>query len=546
MKRSLIATLAVAAAALAQIRPIHDVRRNNSQGVPELEGQSVTVTGVVTEAGHFGGWGPARVEDSTGGVALYDASVADLSVVDGLTVTGTVKSFHGLTETAPVDQPVNHGAVAEPLPQRFRIPDIGRIDTATGYVGTEGRLVGFDSVWIEHSPGELFAGDQGHTFRNSRGQAAELKIDGDAGETVGLPIPDDSIDLVGVVAQHKPGASHYGGHRLMPRARTDIGYVIVDTTIAAVQEPDPSDGVTPRLLDSVVRVRGRLTGPASSFTSGTARSLYIQDQTQGINVYACSFREDEAAFLDSIGVEWEVTGTVTEYNGLTEIAEGTMRVTDPEPRPIVPCLLPYHLPLNENMESNLLIAVGEVVEPPTLSGSGYNLSIKSGSAVIAIRIGENTGIAVSRIGRGAILRIIGIGGQYDYEEPFNSGYQLLPRFSADVRDTSAAFVLADRLVIDSISPNPFSPGRGEVAGIALTAPSDSRVTVTVLDMDGRIVRELLRESSGRMSGPLFWDGTSDLARPQPAGIYLLNVKAVRSNGRTETATQPIVVALRME
>jgi hypothetical protein len=97
-----------------------------------------------------------------------------------------------------------------------------------------------------------------------------------------------------------------------------------------------------------------------------------------------------------------------------------------------------------------------------------------------------------------------------------------------VRDTSGAFVPSDRLVIDSISPNPFSPARGEVAGIALTAPSDSRVTVTVLDMDGRVVRELLRESTGQKSGPLFWDGTDDLTRPQPAGIYLLNVRAVRS------------------
>lgn len=122
----------------------------------------------------------------------------------------------------------------------------------------------------------------------------------------------------------------------------------------------------------------------------------------------------------------------------------------------------------------------------------------------------------------------------------------MPRFSADVRDTSGAFVPSDRLVIDSISPNPFSPARGEVAGIALTAPSDSRVTVTVLDMDGRVVRELLRESTGQKSGPLFWDGTDALTRPQPAGIYLLNVRAVRSSGKTETATQPIVIALRME
>ncbi|MFO7651162.1 MAG: hypothetical protein R6X13_07500, partial [bacterium] len=54
---ALVALVLVASVAAAEVVPIRTVRRNDSQGVPELENQSVTVTGVVTVSTQFGGWG---------------------------------------------------------------------------------------------------------------------------------------------------------------------------------------------------------------------------------------------------------------------------------------------------------------------------------------------------------------------------------------------------------------------------------------------------------------------------------------------------------
>ncbi len=737
--------------ALGQIRPIRDVRQNNSQGVPLLAGQSVTVTGRVTVAGQFGGWGPAYVEDATGGVAIYGSAVGGISIGDSVTVTGTVKNFYGLAELDPIASLTNHGAVGTPRPRVEELRFVDRIDTAAGYVENEGWLVRFERIYIQHAPGEKFAGDRNYTINDPTGYSSQMRVDADAPGIVGMTIPDDTVFLVGVIAQYRPNPPHFGGYQVMPRTAADLGIPIeymkiadairddngdrrpdrlgqsvtvtgiatapsglfntqyldiyvqdstagvnvfsfnmsavtlgdsvavsgkvdlyrgkteisgatvtvlasgrplpepkvltcsqmnseahegelvklvgvtcdagvlqgnqnyevedqtgattlridgdteipglsvpqppltfdvvgikgqyandtvnmddgyqimpryradflieVETlplrTIAQVQKPGP-DGVTPELLDSVVRVRGRVTGPASSFTSGTNKSLYIQDATLGVNLYGCSYPSAQLKFLDSLGVEWEVIGTVTEYNGLTEIANGTMFVTDSSAVPVVPRQLPFNTSLTEAMESYLVTVVGDVAQAAVRSGSGYNVVVKNGSAPITIRIGDNafpSGIPGFLRTAGKRVRFTGIVGQYDYQAPYTTGYQLLPRFSSDVNDTSGAFPPSERLAIHSIAPSPFSPAKGEVAGIQVNAPTGYRLTVTVFDMQGRPVRVLLSEAQGGFHD-LVWDGTDELSRSQPAGIYLVSLKGVKPGGGVETVVQPVVIAAR--
>lgn len=535
--------LFLAAAAAAQVRPVRDVRRNTNQGVPELLGQTVTVTGVVTEAGHFGNWGPAFVQDSTGGVAVYGSAVADVHIGDSVTVTGEVTNFSGLTE---IEGPtiVNHGAVEVRPPREFELAWVDRIDTAAGYVETEGWLVRFDSIEIEHAAGEEFQGNRNYTISDPGSGEGQMRIDADALELVGMMIPDGWVPLVGLIGQYRPSPPHFGGYQVMPRTAADLGFLPRPLlTIAEAQRPGP-DGVTPALLDSVVRVRGVVSGPASSFTSG-ASSFFIQDTTQGVNVYNCASPPADEPWLDSIGVEWEVVATVTEYNGLTELANGTMFVTDTVRLAPAVRLLPFNIGLTETMESDLVSVVADVVQAPYPSGPGYNMTVKNGNAALAVRINNATGISTGALTRGRRIRIIGIVGQYDNSPPYTSGYQLMPRFQSDLFDTSGAFPPVADLVLDTIAPNPFVPGRGEVASIQLNAPTAGcRLTVGIYDLEGRHVRELLANAPGGYYD-LKWDGTDALSRPQPAGIYLVNVKAARSSGRTETISRPVVLAVKL-
>jgi hypothetical protein len=303
--------------------------------------------------------------------------------------------------------------------------------------------------------------------------------------------------------------------------------------------------VTPALLDSVVRVRGVVSGPARTFTSGSLPSFFIQDSTQGVNVYGCACPPGDEPWLDSIGAEWEVVATVTEYNGLTELANGTMFVTDtvrllPETR-----RLPFNAGLNENMESRLVTLVGDVVQPAYHSGSGSNLTLKNGTAAVALRINDASGASVAWMTKGRRVRVTGVVGQYDNDAPYTSGYQLMPRFQADLYDTSGAFSPVAELVIDTIAPNPFAPGLGQAASIQLNAPTSGyRLNVLVHDLEGRHVRQLLANAPGGYYD-LKWDGTDELSRLQPAGIYLVSVKAARSDGRTEIQSRPVVLAVKL-
>ncbi|HDR00358.1 MAG TPA: hypothetical protein ENN51_08775 [candidate division WOR-3 bacterium] len=517
--------------------PIGDAIRDDAgDGFPDRWGQNVTVTGVVTVP--TGVFDTTRldiyVQDTTAGVNVFGWSIGEpLDVGDSVAVTGKVDWYRGKTElTSPVITVLARN-VGEPEPRILTCAEMNR-------ERYEGELVGLVGVMTLAS--EL-AGNQNYLVEDATGSVT-LRIDGDT-DIPGLrPVTaPDTFTLIGIKSQYTDSARPLEGYQVQPRFRSDFSRTAGDLplrTIREVQRPGP-DGVTPLLHDSIVRVRGRITGPASAFTIGRSKSLFIQDTTQGVNVFGCSYPSDEERYLDELGVEWEVVGQVIEYNGLTEIANGTMFVTDTVPDTVLPVSVPYNTPLTERMESDLLKVVGEVIEPPVLSGSGYNITLKNGSAGITVRVGDQTGIAVGWITRGMRLRVIGIGGQYTWEPPYNTGYQLMPRFDSDLADTSAAFPPTEELTLDSVLPNPFRPWEGEVASLRLNAPRNWRLTVNVLDLEGREVRTLLSEGAGGYHD-LKWDGTDRQLRPLPAGIYLVNVRGVPPGGGVRTLTRPAVIA----
>jgi DNA/RNA endonuclease YhcR with UshA esterase domain len=316
-----------------------------------------------------------------------------------------------------------------------------------------------------------------------------------------------------------------------------------------VQAPG-EDGYTPVMLDSTVTVRGTVVGPSKLFNPSSGTSFWIVDSTGGVNVYSY---EDASNVSWKLGMDIIITdGVVDEYNGLTEVA-----YSDPN-QILVVCdtvitdtmavwsfvNLAMSQGISEVIEGSLVRVTGaKVATTPVQQGAGKNFQAWNGRTLIDVRVNDACNIDLSQVKEGNHFTIVGIGGQYDDEPPYNSGYQLMPRFQLDLSlDTLAVPPSAGPEII--ASPNPFSPDLGEVMVIVVNGPLDHSLTVRIYDLEGRLVRTYDNLPGGANS--IEWPGTDETERQVGPGIYLCHLEAVGPDGKGESQVKPLVVGTPLE
>lgn len=193
-------------------------------------------------------------------------------------------------------------------------------------------------------------------------------------------------------------------------------------------------------LDQCVAVQGIVVSP--NFQSSNSE-FAIQDDTGGLILFAPGIMLDLA-----VGDEVYVMGVTDEYNGKFEvIVESEDGVTNMGPGvlPATQLITVSDLETNgEDYESELIqiLSVGIVSGDWPDEGSSSNLTVTDdGSAMTTMRIDSDTEIDGSPEPTWP-QNVTGVAGQYDFTEPFDSGYQLMPRFISDFENASGPVAIA--------------------------------------------------------------------------------------------------------
>ena len=234
------------------------------------------------------------------------------------------------------------------------------------------------------------------------------------------------------------------------------GNVRVEVVCPTFYTPSTIGGVTmvdanglPTAPDSTVALTGVVH--SINFRPGGLQFALIDDNNDGITVFSNS---DPLDYTVVMGDNVTVHGAIGSFRGslqlyADEVVFNSSGNTLLDPTPVTA--------LNEDSESQLVVIKNVKIVDATQwsnSGSGFNVDVTDGTNTYAMRIVEATDIFGTTAPTG-IFDLIGIGGQFDFDEPYLEGYQLFPRSLADFIEVSSTedVRLSSSVVI---SPNPVS------------------------------------------------------------------------------------------
>ncbi|SHJ06070.1 Por secretion system C-terminal sorting domain-containing protein [Hymenobacter daecheongensis DSM 21074] len=254
------------------------------------------------------------------------------------------------------------------------------------------------------------------------------------------------------------------------------------STIAAVTVNDAT-GV-PTRLGTAVTVRGTIYG-TNLRTAGYQMSII--DPTGGVGIFASANIGTPAIVLTE-GDSVQVTGTVSQFNGLTQLTLTSITPAGTARRMYQPRLLTG--PLTENDESELVRVAGPLtsVDPTqwttTSTAAGYNVDVRTAAGTTyQLRINRGT-TAYNMPAPTGPFSATGLGGQFDGTTPFTEGYQLVVRRASDIAVVTAAHEPAFAQGI-SLYPNPAA------TTLTLRVGAEGRgASIEIMNMLGQRVQQL--------------------------------------------------------
>ena len=185
-----------------------------SQNISEVrklkKGDIATVSGIVTNGNELGVI--RYIQDSTGGLAIYDDTLESVKRGDSITVSGEVEPYNNLFEIVNVTELTVHSSDHRlPDPKSISISEIGE--------DYEGQLVEINNVEIDGAGN--FAGNKNYDFMVGAA-SGEIRINTNS-PIVGQIIPNKKITLRAIISQFSFEENDpRTGYQLIPRDMNDL------------------------------------------------------------------------------------------------------------------------------------------------------------------------------------------------------------------------------------------------------------------------------------------------------------------------------------
>ena len=478
------------------VTPISTLRVLTAKGEPLYQGYAARVQGVVTAGSNL--FGSATnddyVDDGTGGLNIYRSSNG-ISVFTFLTTgqtveaAGHIESLGGRFQldladsvektVSPWHTTILPTAPVTPMPLSITLAMLNSAPESY-----EGRLVSIANVSITSGsiPGTSQPLDAFAVVSDGT-DSAVLKIDHST-DLEGFT-PSTGFTLTGIVQQDdflRPFDSNYD---IAPRSRVDIGagapaeaplLSIGDARADLINNADlnPVPDFVPDRLGQTVKVRGTVT---SINFRPTGAEYYIQDATGGIDIFATS--TNFGTF--GIGTTVEAVGSITQFNGLTELTLTGVTplgsATPPTPQVVTLSQLADG-GVGEALEGQLIRVDNVRVTSGSypLSGQSGNVTIADATGSVLLRIDADTNIdGTPTPDTSSTFSVVALASQFAAAPPFDNGYQILPRSLADIVITGASGLSASPTSLDFGST---TVGASVIRTVTITNVGLSSITLT--------------------------------------------------------------------
>ncbi|KAB8137679.1 hypothetical protein F9U64_08345 [Gracilibacillus oryzae] len=387
--------------------------------VRAMDGETITVEGVVTTTpGSWGGNG-FYMQDETAGIYVFGDD--EVKPGDLIRITASVGEHNGEVQLSSVN--------SLDVIVQSELPEVREITPSQVNDSSQGQLVAIQDATISNLD-EVNSYGTFEFTASKDGESVLIRVD----NRTGLAYDDftyqsgDIVDITGISSVFN------GTYQLKPTKAEDI-----KSADSNPGEPDPEpnpDEVT-AIADarqlaqgSQVTIEGVITTNNLANTASNQLSVYIQDESAGMNIF--SFDRTGYPELQQ-GDRVKLTGEIDVYNGLTEIIPNSASDMEilannesiPEPATLTLADL-NNEEIAEPLEGQLVTVNGYVQNiPSSPAGGGYNVSLMdSDFNGTTLRIMEGT-MDISSLEAGKWYDITAVLSQYN-------SYQLLPRNAEDI------------------------------------------------------------------------------------------------------------------